>query len=251
MSKKVLLIAGVALAAGSVAAVSSPYFRDGQVRFSRMLDELGADDPEDSPRRSGRRHRDMDADRDGSGGRRSGRHFGASDQDGSDDSEGLTKPRRGRAAMRDVNDEERGQDLSERLWRWFGSRPHARRNAEEAEGEPGLGRNRREAGESRRASPERQAGRPDRQFARLDRNGDGIIDARDFEMRAAEIAANAAKRFLARYDADGDGKVSREEFERGAKDRSQERIAELEPAGEDTMSEVDQPTGQPRRGIVK
>ena len=35
MSKKVLLIAGVVLAAGSVAAVSSPYFRGAQLRLGR------------------------------------------------------------------------------------------------------------------------------------------------------------------------------------------------------------------------
>ena len=44
MTKKVLLIAGVLLAAGSVAAISSPYFRNAHMRLGQLLAEFG-DDP--------------------------------------------------------------------------------------------------------------------------------------------------------------------------------------------------------------
>jgi hypothetical protein len=249
MSKKVLLIAGVVLAAGSVAAISSPYFRDGQLRLGQLLDEFGGGDPDDRPHRSGRRHREMDGDNEGRPARRSGRHFDAVDRQAGEHNEGFTRTRHGRSAMRDVDEEPRGQELSERLWRWFGGGSHDRQGAEEVD--LGLGRNRRDAGESRRASSGRQADRADRRFSRLDRNSDGVIDARDFEARAAEIAAAAAQRFLERYDADGDGKVSREEFGRVAKDRPQERVADLELDGEDKMTEADRPPRQPGRGILK
>ena len=107
MSKKVLLIAGVVLAAGSVAALSSPYFRGGQLRLGDMFAELGGGgDPDDRPRRSGKRHREMDADRDGSAVRRSGRRFDAANDEGGEDREGFTKSRRERSAMRDHDEEE-------------------------------------------------------------------------------------------------------------------------------------------------
>lgn len=249
MSKKVLLIAGVVLAAGSVAALSSPYFRGGQLRLGQMLDEVGGGDSGDGPRRSGRRHRAMDAERGDPGARRSGRRFDAFDRESGEDGEGFTRDRRGRSAMREVDDEAHGQELSERLWRWFGGRSHVRRGGEEAD--MGLDRSPRRTDESRRASSGRQTDRSDRRFARLDRNNDGVIDGRDFEARAAEIADAAARRFLERYDADGDGKVSREEFARIARDRAQERVADLEFDGEDRAAGEEQPPRPSGRGIVK
>jgi hypothetical protein len=252
MSKKVLLIAGVVLAAGSVAALSSPYFRGGQLRLGDMFAELGGGgDPDDRPRRSGKRHREMDADRDGPAVRRSGRRFDAANDEGGEDREGFTKSRRERSAMRDHDEEEGSQDLRGRLGRWFGGRSRDRQDGEEAESGPRQGRAGRDADGSRRSSAERQAGRGDRQFSRLDQNGDGVIDAKDFEAQAADLAASAARRFLKRYDTNGDGKVSREEFERVAKERPRERVADLELDGEDKMTEADQPPRQPGRGIVK
>jgi len=245
MSKKVLLIAGVVLAAGSVAAISSPYFRDGQLRLGQRLNEFGSSDAEDGARRSGRRDWEMGAERRGRGGRR----FDGRDKAAGDDSEGLTSVRHGRSGKRENDDDAYGQELSERLWRWFGGRSHERGGAEEAE--LGLGHSRRHADEARRPSSRQQADRSDRRFSRLDRNGDGVIDARDFDARAAEIAAAAARRFLERYDANGDGKVSRDEFERVAKDKSQSRVADLELDGEDIVTEADQPIRQPRRGILE
>jgi EF-hand domain pair len=244
MSKKVFLIAGVVLAAGSVAAVSSPYFRDGQLRLGRMLDQFSGGDGDEAPRGWGRQRREIDAD----GTRlsaRSGRHARVSDQEVEDDNEGFTKTRRGR--MREADEEERRQDMGDRLWRWFGGRDRDRRDAD---AEPGLGRGRKEGSEPRRASSERQTGRADRRFVRLDRNGDGVIDAKDFEARAAEIVAAATRRFLERYDADGDGKVSREEFERVAKESPRDRVADLEFDGEDKMGGAET-SRQPRRDILK
>ena len=252
MSKKVLLIAGVLLAAGSVAAISSPYFRGGQLRLGQMFAELGDDDPGSRPRWSGKRHRQMDADGDGSSVRRSGRRFDTASDEGGDEKEAFTKPRRERSAMRDFDDEDGSQDLRGRIGRLFGSWARNRERNEEAdETDKGVGKPGRDDDGSRRASSERQPGRADRQFSRLDRNGDGVIDAKDFEARAAELAANATRRFLKRFDTNGDGKVSREEFDRVIKDRSKERVADLELDGEDKITEADQPPRQPRRGIVK
>jgi hypothetical protein len=247
MSKKVVLIAGVVLAAGSVAAISSPYLRGGQLRLGQMFAEFGDDDAASRPGRSGKRHRQMDADRDGSSATRSGKRF----DEGDDEKEGFTKARRERSAVRDLDDEDGSQDLRGRIGRLFGSWAHNRERNEEAdETDKGVGKPGRDDDGSRRASSERQPGRADRQFSRLDRNGDGVIDAKDFEARAAELAANATRRFLKRFDTNGDGKVSREEFDRVLQDRSKERVADLELDGEDKITEAEPPR-QPRRGIVK
>lgn len=67
MSKKILLIAGVLLAAGSVAAISAPHFRSGHMRggphgsvFGEGGDLFGG-----SPVRFGERLKEMDANKDG------------------------------------------------------------------------------------------------------------------------------------------------------------------------------------------
>src|SRR4051812_6787689 len=65
MSKKVLLIAGVLLAAGSIAAISAPRFRGGQLRLGQLLADLRDDDSGSRPTRSGKRHREMDAEDEG------------------------------------------------------------------------------------------------------------------------------------------------------------------------------------------
>ena len=90
-------------------------------------------------------------------------------------------------------------------------------------------------------------GRVDRQFSRLDKNGDGFIDAKDFEAAAAERAAYAARRFFKRFDANGDGKVSKDEFNRFAKDR----FANLDLDGDGKITEADLPPMMRGRGILK
>ena len=65
MSKKVLLIAGVLLAAGSVAAISAPHFRGGHMRHGPVFGEFGDGDFGARPARFGERLKEMDADKDG------------------------------------------------------------------------------------------------------------------------------------------------------------------------------------------
>ncbi len=165
MSKKVLLIAGVVLAAGSVAALSSPYFRGAQLRLGQMLGELGDDDLGPRPGRSGKRHRHMDADDDRNVGR-----------------EEFANSRRARSVRREVEDDATDMPASPR--ERTGRRA---RDRDVAEAEP-----REEAGKdatwARQSGSERASGRDDRQFARLDRNGDGFIDAKEFETWVAERA---------------------------------------------------------------
>lgn len=196
MSKKVLLIAGALLAAGSVAAVSSPHFRGVQLRLAQMLDEFGDGDTGSRSARSGKRHRQMDADDIDDAGR-----------------EAFGKGRRARSAERRLD-----------------------REAEPAE-----------EGGKRRLTSERRPGRDDRRFARLDRDGDGFIEAKEFEIWAAESAARASQRFLERFDTDGDGKVSRDEFRQSAKDRFANRDAD----GDDRLTEVELTPTKPGRGIVQ
>src|ERR1700680_3404494 len=85
MTKKVLLVAGVLLAAGSVAAISSPYFRNAHMRLGQLLAEFGDDDFEAGG--SGRRHREMYADDDSQIGK-----------------EGFAKSRRARFSKRDLDE---------------------------------------------------------------------------------------------------------------------------------------------------
>ena len=209
MSKKILLIAGVLLAAGSVAAISSPHFRGGQLRLAQLLDEFGDGDTGSRSARSGKRHRQMDADDIDDAGR-----------------EEFAKGRRARSARHSLEDDalDMPPGSRERIGRRSAER---RQDREDGEAEPG--RRRRQVGRDVQASASPHVGAPlgrdDRRFARLDRNGDGFIDAKEFEAWAAERAAHASQRFFKRFDADGDGKVSRDEFRHLAKDRFANRDA--------------------------
>ena len=88
MSKKVLLIAGVLLAAGSIAAISAPHFRGGQLRLGQLLADLRDDDSGSRPARSGKRHRELDA-----------------EDEGQIEREDVLRSRRGRIARRDHTDD--------------------------------------------------------------------------------------------------------------------------------------------------
>ena len=127
-----------------------------------------------------------------------------------------------------------------------GDRTPDRQVGEAEPGEDG-GKVGKDATRARRFTPERASGRDDRQFARLDRNGDGFIDAKEFETWAAERALRASQRFLERFDADGDGKVSRDEFRQFAKDRLANRDAD----GDDQITEAELAPTRPGRGILK
>ena len=187
MSKKVL-IAGVLLAAGSIAVFSSPQaLRAASDRLAGFLD---TQDEDGARVHRGRRHR-------GGGG--------------------------------DADDRGDEAGVGSRMTRWLG-RPGADA-ADEDEPAPRLGRARtaREEGDDdRRGAAGRSPAGLDRRFSRFDRNGDGLVDAGDFQARASDIAAGAARRFLKRFDTNGDGRVSREEFASGAAGAG-ERFADLEP----------------------
>ena len=228
MTKKVLLIAGALLAAGSVAAISSPHFRGGQLRLGELFAEFGDDDAGSRPGRSGKRHRGMDVDHEG--------------QISKEDS---ARSRRARVAKRDLADE--AEDMPprarERISRRSADRTWDRQSGRDEPGdEAGKG-----GAHEGRFTPERLSGRDERQFTRLDRNGDGFIDAKELEMWVAERSVRASQRFLKRFDADGDGKVSRDEFRQFVKDRRDTHDAD----GDDQITEAELAPTKPGRGIVK
>lgn len=222
MSKKVLLIAGVLLAAGSIAAISAPHFRGGQLRLGQLLADLRDDDSGSRPARSGKRHREMDA-----------------EDEGQIEREDVSRSPRGRIARRDHTDD--AEDMPPRARERMGSRSADRTRDRRADGG--------ESGDDVRKGGtfERLSGRGERQFSRLDRNGDGFIDAKEFEIWAAERAARAVQGFLKRFDADGDGKVSRDEFTQFVKDRLAKRGA----GGDDQITEAELEPTRRGRGIVK
>jgi Ca2+-binding EF-hand superfamily protein len=295
MSKKILLIAGVLLAAGSVAAISAPHFRGGHMRHGPLFGAFGDGGFGARPARFGEGLKEMDADKDGAVTleeflarrdpgfarfdqnkdgfvdaaefeaaakestdywvRRFIKRFDA-DNDGKVTKEEFAKARRERFARRDLDDdgsigpEDMRPGARERLGRWFGDRardrPSDRQDGKEAEPGKDGGKDRDVQGPGR-FTLERLLDRAQRQFSRLDRNGDGFIDAKDFEARAADRKAHAARRFFKRFDTDGDGKVSRDEFNRLAKDR----FANLDLDGDGKITEVDLPPTMRGRGILK
>jgi Ca2+-binding EF-hand superfamily protein len=228
MTKKVLLIAGVVLAAGSVAAISSPYFRGGQLRLGELFAEFGDDDSGSRPGRTGKRHRGMEADDEGQIGK-----------------EDFARSRRARAARRDLADdaEDMPPRARERIARRSADRTRDRQAGRDEFGDEAGKGGAREG----RFTRERSSGGGERQFARLDRNGDGFIDAKELEMWVSERSVRASQRFLKRFDADGDGKVSRDEFRQFVKDRRDTREAD----GDDEITEAELAPAKPGRGIVK
>jgi hypothetical protein len=155
--------------------------------------------------------------------------------------EEFANSRRARSVRREVEDDATDMPASPR------ERTSRRaRDRDVAESEPG-----EEAGKdatgARHGGSERASGRDDRQFARLDRNGDGFIDAKEFETWVAERAVRSAQRFIERLDADGDGKVSKDEFRRFAKDRLSGRSGDAD----DQIMEAELEPARPGRGILK
>lgn len=222
MSKKVVLIAGVLLAVGSAAAISSPYLRGAQLRIGELLADFRDDGSGSRPGRSGKRHREIDADDESQIGREDfarSRHARLSRPNRADDAEDAP-----------MGDRERG---------WRRSRDRLPDRSARAD-EPGD--DARKGG-----APERRAGRAERQFARLDRNGDGFIDAKELEVWATERAARAAQHFVKRFDADGDGKVSRDEFRQFIKHRQIHR----EGDADDSITEAELAPARPGRGILE
>lgn len=196
MSKKLLLVTGALLAAGSVAAFSSPYFREGQLRLGELLSSYAGEDTESRRGWSGKRHREMDTD------------------DAETGKEEAGNSRRSRLAARDRDEE--AEDLPpgrrERLGHGRGDRGRDRHDS--ADADPG-----KEASGSGGFTAERLFGRVDLRFSALDRNGDGFVDAEEFEAWAAGRAVHAAQRFIKRFDANGDGKVSKDETRRSGRHR--------------------------------
>jgi Ca2+-binding EF-hand superfamily protein len=177
------------------------------------------------------------------------------DNDGKVSKEEFAKGRRARFAMRDLDDDGHiGLDdmpprprLRERIGRWFGDGARDRRDGKQAQDGKEPGKDGKDAQAPGRFTLERMLGRGDRQFSRLDKNGDGFIDAKDFEAAAAERTAHAARRFFKRFDSNGDGKVSKDEFNRFAKDR----FANLDLDGDGKITEADLPPMMRGRGILK
>jgi Ca2+-binding EF-hand superfamily protein len=271
MSRRVLLIAGVLVAAGTAAALAAPHFRghhrmgfqggerwggprlaerlkemdtnkDGAISLDEFLarreggfarldkngdgfidaSDIAATAKENVDYRIKRFLKDFDTDRDG---KVTKEEFAARAKD--------------RFAMRDLDSDGviGPEDLPP------GKRDRAMRKKEGAEKE-----GTKEEGKGRGwFSLERLMGRTDKRFARLDQNGDGVIDAADFEAASAERVAYQAKRMMKRFDADGDGKISKAEFERFAK----ERFTRLDLDDDGKITEMDLPPGMRGRGILK
>lgn len=279
MSKKIVLIAGVLLAAGSVAAISAPHFRGGHHRHGAMFGDMG-----DGVRqvRLGERLRDMDADKDGAvtleeflarraptftrfdknnDGAVDAAEFDAAakessdywikrfikrfdaDKDGKISQDEFARARKERFAMRDLNDDGRLglEDMPPGLRERFGS--WRRDRAEGSDSKDGK-EARKDGGPS---TMDRLLGRIGRQFSRFDKNGDGFIDAADLTSLAAERSTFAAQRFFRRFDADKDGKVTRNEFNRFAN----ERFTNLDLDDDGKITQADLPPALRGRGFLR
>jgi Ca2+-binding EF-hand superfamily protein len=275
MSKKILLIAGVLLAAGSVVAISAPHFRGRHMHHGPGFGDLGGGFGP-SPMRFGERLKEMDADKDGAitleeflarreprlarldrnkdgvieagefeaaakesadyWTKRFMKRFDA-DGDGKVTKEEFARARKERFAMRDLDGDGR-IGLEDRP-------PGLRERLRNwFGGGPKDGKDAKDGGPG---TLERLLGRANRQFARLDKNGDGVIDAKDLEALAAERIGHASQRFFKRFDADGDGKVTADEFNRFAK----ERFARLDLDGDGKITEADLPPVMRGRGFLK
>jgi hypothetical protein len=71
----------------------------------------------------------------------------------------------------------------------------------------------------------------DRRFRRVDRNGDGVVDAAEYEAHLRQHIASASRRLFKQLDRDGDGKLSKEEFT-----RIDPELATLEPEDRDGLA---------------
>jgi Ca2+-binding EF-hand superfamily protein len=287
MSKKILLIAGVLLAAGSVAAISAPHFRGGgHMRhgpqgfvFGERGDLFGP-----TPVRFGERLKELDANKDGAIAldeflARRDPTFSRLDKN----NDGIVDRAEFEAAARESadywvkrfikrfdtdGDGKVGKDefAKARKDRFAmrdldgdgrigiedmppGPRERMRRWRGERDTDARDGKEPGKDGKEggRPFSLDRLLGRVDRQFNRLDKNGDGFIDAKDLEPAAAERIAFASKRFFRRFDADSDGKVTKDEFNRLAK----QRFSSLDLDGDGKITEADLPPMMRGRGFLK
>jgi hypothetical protein len=215
MSKKVLLVAGLLVAAGAAAAISAPSLR-GQ-RHGSLLDDLtnglgratqqvsqaiGVSDEVAAPSREERRGRRAKQRR---GGEDSVADEAAEPEEGKLSREASGKGWRSKERLARQDDDDAGDPSEARRERRRADRDRAARDDDGAQ--PGRG------GSS--VAQDRSA----QYFARLDKNGDGVIDTSEFVIAEAERIAERARQFFKRFDTDGDGKVTREEFNRGSRER--------------------------------
>jgi len=207
MNKIVVLIVGVLVAAGTVAAMSAPSFHGQRLGglFDDLLDGIGRT------------------------GERISQRFNAEGMDGASARE-ERKGRRNRAYARSDDSREVGIDADD----GEPSLPRGRFMRRSAEQEQGA----EDRKESRRRGSHAMAGmerRTDQLFRALDKNGDGVIDAAEF--------AAAFKRL----DADGDGKVTREEFGRFAKERSAKLDLDDDSGNADVRSQPERRASGPSK----
>jgi hypothetical protein len=223
MSKKVVLVASVLVAAGAAAAISAPSLR-GQ-RHGSLLDDL--------------------TDGLGRATQQVSQAIGVSDEDAAPSRE----ERKGRRKLRRASEDRVAEDAAEpdeskapreaRGNGWRGKERLARQDDDDGGDVSEARRERRWAerdrgGRADDAGPQGRGGsfapqeRSAQYFARLDKNGDGAVDASEFVIAETERIAERARQFFKRFDADGDGKVTREEFSRG----SRERFTASDPDGD-------------------
>jgi hypothetical protein len=239
MSKKVVLVASLLVAAGAAAAVSAPSLR-GQ-RHGSLLEDIAAGfgratqqvsqavgiaDEDAAPSREERRSR--------RGKQRRGAEDRSVDTQAVDREEDK-QPREARgngsrgkdrlARQDDDDDGNASQARRERRWA-----EHDRGARDEDEVEP------------RRRGSLAGSERSGQYFSRMDKNGDGAIDMSEFVLAETERITARARQFFKRFDADGDGKVTREEFGRASRERS---------AALDSDDEAKATDGEPQGGRGK
>jgi EF hand domain-containing protein len=215
MSKKVVLVASLLVAAGAAAAISAPSLR-GQRHGSLLADltdglgqatqhvsqAIGVSDEDAAPSREERK------------GRRAKQRRASEDRvaDDAADPQESKAPREARG---------KGWRSKERLARQDdddgGDAAEARRERRWVERDRGARDD--DAGPQGRGGASAPQERSANYFARLDKNGDGAVDASEFVIAETERIAERARQFFKRFDADGDGKVTREEFNRGSRER--------------------------------
>jgi EF-hand domain pair len=219
MSKNVVLVAGILLAAGAAAAISAPSLR-GQ-RHGSLLDDLtdgvgratqrvsqaiGVSDEEAAPTREERRSRRA-RQRRGDEARVDDAQAAEHEDDSKPSREARGKGLRGKERLA-RQDEDGGEPDAEagagRQRRWA---EHDRGEADDEGREP------------RRRTAFAAQDRSSQYFSRADKNGDGSIDMTEFVLAETERIAARTRAFFKRFDADGDGKVTREEFSRGSREQ--------------------------------